>query len=103
MPFRPPVHRNPWEKPPQQRARDYERERGSSASRGYGYDWRKFREHVLAERPLCQDCDAAGRVTAAEEVHHVVKPRIRPDLRLDPQNVVSLCVSCHSRRTGKGE
>ena len=29
----------------------------------------------LAEHPLCRDCEVAGRITPATEVHHVVKGR----------------------------
>ena len=99
MPSKPPLHRSaavPTAAP-------YDRERGSAASRGYDRLWQKFRAQILAERPLCQDCLAAGRVTPSREVHHVVKLRARRDLRLDPENVLALCTPCHSARTARGE
>ncbi|MBV8092091.1 MAG: HNH endonuclease [Acetobacteraceae bacterium] len=99
MPVRPPLHR-----PAGQPARGaYDRERPSSDKRGYDRLWFRFRTYVLATEPLCRDCAAAGRITAATEVHHLVRIRDRPDLRLDRENVVALCKSCHSARTARGE
>jgi 5-methylcytosine-specific restriction protein A len=76
--------------------------RASAARRGYDRDWEKFRRSILMERPLCQDC-LPGGVTPASEVHHIIKLRDRRDLRLSPANVMSLCKSCHSIRTARGE
>ncbi len=88
---------------PAQAARLYDRDRGSASSRGYDRTWQKFRRFILTQRPMCQDCQPEGYVTAACEVHHVIKLTDRPDLRLDPDNVLALCTPCHSRRTGRGE
>lgn len=103
MPTRPPVHRPPYAQTPEQVRAAYERSRGSSSSRGYGRDWQAFRLGYLKAHPLCEDCTAARRITPATELHHVIKPRDRPDLRLDPSNVKALCERCHSTRTGRGE
>ncbi|MBM3774010.1 MAG: HNH endonuclease [Acidobacteria bacterium] len=80
-------------------ARAAEARRGSAWQRGYDDAWRALRLHVLAGNPLCQDCMAVGRVTAAEEVHHLVAITTDPGRRLDPTNLVPLCHTCHSRRT----
>lgn len=74
--------------------------RGSAASRGYGSRWRKVRGMVLAAQPLCVDCQAESRVTAASEVHHVVARRDGGTDALS--NLMALCKSCHSRRTAQG-
>jgi 5-methylcytosine-specific restriction protein A len=103
MPTRPPVHRPQGWRPPAQVRHEYEMARGSSASRGYGADWKRFRAGYLQQHPLCRDCEAAGRLTPATELHHLAKPRDNPELRLAASNVLGLCVSCHSRRTGRGE
>jgi 5-methylcytosine-specific restriction protein A len=103
MPNRPPTHKPQGWQSPQARAKAYELARGSPSSRGYGRDWVKFRAGYLRVHPLCEDCSARQRITVAEELHHIIKPRDRPDLRLDPGNVKALCVSCHSTRTGRGE
>ena len=64
MPMRPPTHRMPWEKTPQQKARDYNKDRGSPSKRGYGYDWQKFRAGYLIEHPLCRDCEQRVRCSS---------------------------------------
>lgn len=53
---------------------------------------------------LCEDCMKEGRVTAAEEVHHI--KFITPDNINDPNvtlnwdNLVALCRECHRKRHG---
>lgn len=106
MPVRPPVHRPAFLPPPAQSRRDQLRalddRRGSSTARGYGADWVRLRNMVLAAEPLCRHCAAAGLVVAAAELHHTIKVRDRPDLRLDPSHLVPLCKSCHSKETAQG-
>ncbi len=102
MPMRPPLHR-PALVQIRTEAQAYNRDRGSSSSRGYGRRWRRFRLTYLAGNPLCADCAAAGRVTAAIEVHHILRAADRPDLMLDPENVLGLCKAHHSARTARGE
>jgi 5-methylcytosine-specific restriction enzyme A len=81
----------------------YDHQRGSAASRGYDHRWRAFRASVLASNPLCADCMAIGRLTPATDIHQVVKLRDAPDRRLDADNVLQLCPSCHATRTARGE
>ena len=77
--------------------RRYDRERGSAAERGYDAHWRKVRAWKLSVSPICQDCLEKGKVTPAKEVHHNDgNPRNNT-----PENLKSLCHSCHSRRTAK--
>lgn len=64
--------------------------------------WRRLRKHYLIDHPLCRDCREAGRLTPAVEAHHVVGRRKRPELALDPDNLMGLCKPCHSRRTARG-
>jgi 5-methylcytosine-specific restriction protein A len=75
----------------------------SSHQRGYGWDWQQFRRVYLQQHPICEDCKAAGKATAAEELHHKVKIVDAPELRLEPSNVMALCGSCHDKRTARGE
>jgi 5-methylcytosine-specific restriction endonuclease McrA len=35
-------------------------------------------------------------------VHHIKPVRLAPDLALDPDNLVTLCRSCHGRREARG-
>jgi 5-methylcytosine-specific restriction protein A len=74
---------------------------GSAASRGYDRDWRKLRESVLDEEPLCRICAKHGRITPAAEVDHIQPLRLRPELRLVRSNVRPLCSPCHRTVTAR--
>jgi 5-methylcytosine-specific restriction enzyme A len=80
-----------------------ERERGSSTSRGYDNDWRRLRDRVLAERPLCVMCEAEGRIEPATVGDHIVPIKVDPSRRLDPSNVRPLCKAHHDQRTDEGD
>lgn len=59
--------------------------------------WLKLRRMQLRSEPLCRTCKAAGRITPAELVDHIIPFKERPDLALDQSNLRSLCSSCHAR------
>jgi 5-methylcytosine-specific restriction endonuclease McrA len=59
--------------------------------------WRKVRAIKLAMNPLCECPDNCGLI--AEEVHHRLDRKQRPDLALYLDNLQSLTTSCHSRIT----
>jgi 5-methylcytosine-specific restriction enzyme A len=71
--------------------------RPTAAQRGYGHAWRKTREQVLSEEPLCRRCSEAGKVVAATDVDHEV-PKRRGGTE-DRSNLVPLCHACHSAKT----
>lgn len=74
----------------------------SSTARGYGQDWRRLRERILAAEPLCRFCCADGRVTAATDVDHIEPFNgIHDPRRLDPTNCRPLCRACHLSRTAR--
>jgi 5-methylcytosine-specific restriction protein A len=83
-----------------QRVYDQHRERDGFYSTAA---WLGARAQQLAEHPCCEDCSTDGKVTAATEVHHRIKRKLRPDLSTDPANLASLCRPHHSRRTRRGE
>jgi 5-methylcytosine-specific restriction protein A len=97
VPVAPPKHRPAHYKDRAQK----DRERGSAAARGYDAAWRTVREQHLANHPLCTACQAEGRVTAASVVDHIKTIADRPDLRLDPSNLRSLCKPCHDAHTAR--
>lgn len=80
----------------------------SSTKRGYGATWRRLRRVHLTRSPLCIKCEEAGRIVPATVVDHRKSFR-RPDgsiddaLRLDPDNLDSLCKPCHDRKTARTE
>ncbi len=87
-----------------QSQRAAETQRGSSWRRGYDVVWQRVRTLYIRWHPECEDCLEAGLVgIPTTQVHHLVKVRDRPDLRLELSNLRGLCDACHSRRTGRGE
>ena len=69
--------------------------RMSSHRSGYDGDWWRLRHYHLKANPLCEFCKKQGRLTRATIVDHIVPFRNNPSLRLDPNNLQSLCKTCH--------
>ena len=77
--------------------------RPSSSKRGYDSSWRMVRLQHLLNNPLCDMCLKEHKFVQGQDVHHKTKLRVRPDLRDEPSNLQSLCHSCHSKITAKGQ
>jgi 5-methylcytosine-specific restriction endonuclease McrA len=74
--------------------------RGTPTQRGYDRDWmRVARERREADNWLCQPCLAVGRITASNEVDHMIPLHVRPDWRLEVGNTQVICRCCHRRKT----
>ena len=72
---------------------------GSTTARGYDGDWRRLRDLKMRTDPVCElriHCQGA----VAEDVHHVISIRQRPDLRLTLSNLRSACHACHKAAEG---
>lgn len=97
MPSRPPTIRPRGWVPPVIKARDYNRQRGSSHRRGYDARWRKESVAFLEEPGNRYCCCGCGRVA------NVVDHRIphRGDMRLfwDRANWSPMAKPCHDRKT----
>ena len=78
-----------------QRSRERDRHRGLPGARGYDHHWRRLRDRKMKQDPACERCDAGGKFTLAEEVHHIISIAERPELRLALDNLQSLCGACH--------
>ncbi len=65
--------------------------------------WLRLRRDTLTRQPLCQRCEAEGRLTPSAEVHHVrpVEEALtladKARLMYDPRNLRALCHDCHVR------
>ena len=63
--------------------------------------WLRLRKAVLSEHPICQRCEAEGRITAATEVHHIhpveeaFSSMERRQRMYDPKNLMAVCHDCH--------
>ena len=73
--------------------------RGTSTARGYDADWRKIRERQLRSEPLCRHHKDKGQLVTATQVDHIKPHRGDYALFRDPNNLQSLCASCHSIKT----
>lgn len=78
-------------------------ERPNAYRRGYDSSWRIVRKEHLQYNPLCLDCLKEGRYVPGQEVHHIIKLADHPELRDVSGNLMTLCKSCHSKRTQNGE
>ena len=61
--------------------------------------WKKLREVYMHEHPLCEECLKKGKVTPAEDIHHIRSPftggEINYSLLLDDKNLEAVCKKCH--------
>jgi hypothetical protein len=64
--------------------------------------WPSFRTTLIGQNPICQRLLKGGVQCQnwATLVHHLLSPRIRPDLFVSPQNCVALCATCHTPEEG---
>lgn len=66
--------------------------------------WRKLRVKILQrDHYECQHCKANGvrKIVKATHVHHIKELKDRPDLALEPDNLISLCHMCHEQAHDK--
>lgn len=79
--------------------------------------WQTKRIEILKrDRFECQDCMARiqkavaegkwlpekeKKIARAEHVHHIQELKEHPELALDNDNLISLCVRCHNIRHGR--
>jgi 5-methylcytosine-specific restriction protein A len=84
-------------------ARVRDQERGTAHARGYDGRWRQYRLTYLLSNPLCCLCNAAGRVTPATVVDHIVAHKGNEQLFWDPTNHRAVCRPHHDARTDEGD
>ena len=60
--------------------------------------WKTKRINILKrDEYLCQECKRYGKTTGATTVHHVKPLEFNYELRLDNNNLISLCSKCHDK------
>jgi len=74
-------------------------QRDPAVKKRYGRNWKRIRDRYIATHPLCEKCASLGKITPAEEVHHI-KPLSQGGTN-DVDNLMSLCTSCHSEITAR--
>ena len=99
MPTRPSKHHPAPRRPPTDKL--YEARRGTASSRGYDSRWNKARLGFLRKHPLCAERERNGRVTAANEVDHIVPHLGDMAAFWVRENWQPLCKSCHSAKTAR--
>ena len=60
--------------------------------------WRKARQRQLDKQPLCERCLANHKLVTATVVDHIDPVRLGGSF-LDVNNHMSLCTSCHNRKS----
>lgn len=75
------------------------REGLTTAQRGYGGKWQRYRLVFLERNPLCVMCRAQGKVTAANVVDHIEDHRGDQAKFWDKANHQALCKPCHGIKT----
>lgn len=83
--------------------KQYDKERGTAAQRGYGSRWRKARNTFLSHHPLCVECERNGRAVPATVVDHIIAHKGNTSLFWDKNNWQSMCSTCHNRKTVRSD
>ncbi len=47
-------------------------ERDPASNKRYGRAWKRIRDRYIKAHPLCEECQKQGKLTPAEEVHHIL-------------------------------
>lgn len=71
------------------------REGLTTAQRGYGYRWQKYRADYLNKHPLCVHCQAEGKVVVATVLDHIEPHRGNMEVFWRKGNVQGLCAHHH--------
>lgn len=61
------------------------------------YRWQQKRAEILTrDNYECQRCKDLGRVSRGDTVHHIKHLRVEPRFKLDDDNLITLCKTCHN-------
>ncbi|MHA6905138.1 HNH endonuclease [Ralstonia syzygii subsp. celebesensis] len=85
-------HERQWDSTDRARARQAKRALATNSTA-----WRRLRESVLRDDPLCAECSRAGRVVIARLVDHIDGDATNNER----SNLQGLCWPCHSAKTAR--
>ncbi|WP_090951771.1 HNH endonuclease [Parageobacillus thermantarcticus] len=83
-----------------QNDKDYDKYKRNQQARAFYHskEWERIRLAALArDNFLCQHCLRNNRITPADMVHHIIEIKRDWSRRLDLDNLISLCNSCHNK------
>ncbi|MDT1933929.1 HNH endonuclease signature motif containing protein [Staphylococcus aureus] len=64
--------------------------------------WNQLRmKAYLRDNRECQHCKREGKAVKGQNVHHIKPIDQRPDLALDINNLITLCIDCHNKVHGR--
>jgi hypothetical protein len=65
--------------------------------------WERFKMYMRSRNPLCQrildngkQCEQFSKI-----LHHIISPRVRPDLMFDAANILCVCQAHHPSTEGE--
>ncbi len=62
-------------------------------------EWKKLRDKIRErDNHECQWCKLEGKFSPVECIHHIKEVRSHWHLRLDPDNLIGLCNTCHETK-----
>ena len=77
-------------------AKRYEKyDRDPAVRKRYGRAWKRVRDAYVEMHPVCERCQADGRLTPTQEVHH--KKPLSEGGTHSRDNLIALCKSCHAK------
>lgn len=74
----------------------------NDSERVYDHKWNVLSKRYRTLHPLCEDCEAKGRITPCIEVHHIVPVLVDKSRMHDWNNLVAVCKACHLERHKEG-
>lgn len=93
---KPQSKKRPWM--PQRQGKTDARRRNQSFY--HSQKWRRMRNSILSEQPLCRMCLHEGRYTEATIVDHI-QPINEGGSKLERDNLQPLCEKHHNQKTAK--
>ena len=65
-------------------------------------EWNSVRQlAIIRDHALCKDCLDKNTITSYNTVHHIIPIKEEWSKRLDIDNLICLCESCHQKRHNK--